>query len=86
MASKGALRLMHVDQRLSITNKHPCSTVALERAVKEWDGKGGVAMWLNDIQERMRHQLDLEAIDVSWARPEIEAFKDIIGRLRAKAV
>lgn len=84
LATTGVLRLKRIDKILSITNKHPCSTVALERAVKEWAGKGGLRMWLNDVKERLKHPPDLEGMDVTWARLEIEAFNDLIDGLSPK--
>jgi hypothetical protein len=55
LARAGALRLYQADLTISVTNKHPCSTVWLERAEPEWRDRGGLRAWVSDLKKKAHH-------------------------------
>jgi hypothetical protein len=81
LAKAGVISLHQADVTISVTNKHPCSTVWLERAEPEWRNRGGLRAWVSDLKKRAQQLPDLKTAGVEWARSEIEATRDVVSNL-----
>lgn len=80
LVASGELKLDLVDVQLSITNKHPASTLMMERAAELY-GEDGPRRWVEDFKAAMREPLDGPELGLDWAAPEIDAVRALVEAL-----
>jgi hypothetical protein len=82
LVDAGEVRLETVEMSLAITNKHPCSTVTLEKAAAQWGpGPEDFRRWIGAAKADYAMTPDLLVAGTRWARPEIEAVRKVITAL-----
>jgi hypothetical protein len=82
LVDAGEVRLETVEMSLAITNKHPCSTVTLEKAAAQWGpGPEDFRRWIAAAKADYAMTPDLLVAGTRWARPEIEAVRKVITAL-----